>query len=727
MTPLQRTPQTPQQPLAIVGTSVRIADVDTPETFWRILIEGRRGVSKVPLSRWDATEVMRCRSDIQRINSLQWGGFIKDIEYFDSDFFGVSPTEALTMDPQQRLVMEVGYQCVENAGWTLRELEGSNTGIYVAMSSYDYNRLFGQDLTSIDANAAIGTSLFAAPNRLSWFLRVAGPSMAVDAACASSLVALHQAHRALSSGEIDIALVGGVNAILSPDVMISFAQTTLLSQDGHIRSFDASADGYVRSEACGMIALMRLEDAETSGREVLALVRGVELSQTGPRHGFVTPNGLAQHEVIRRTWKSAGVGAEDIGYVEAHASGTSIGDMIELSTLSQLFGDPSHHGCRVGSYKPNFGYPECASGIISLIKAVKIFEHGVIPGQIDLEQPSDGFNDEGVEALQLSTEPVQWHTDDRNCIGINAFGVGGTYAHTVLEAPPQAKQRTLASALEQAPSRLVLPISAVNLSSLKNLVRDYAARLVNSSAPKQVWALCQAAAVHRDHFPYRVLVWATNAEALARQLDDGLELPQEPIKRRPKRVQLRFDGSMQWTEPFPLTVGSTHGINLGATFRRLTEVAHRTALDLDQHSRARITIHAVVSILREWGLPVESVVLGGEWTIALRNNPARQTPEILSELETISATSITDDANAQKARSGDLPIELGRSAHPLDALLETISSAYRAGFNPNWSSMINDHRVTDRKAWKLLPRYPFERHRYWIGNDPRTSSKEDKA
>jgi acyl transferase domain-containing protein len=533
--------------IAIVGRALRVPGAAGPEDFWKLLSRRQRAISRVPAQRWDARRVMRHRDDIARGESLDWGGFLDDIDLFDADFFGIGGAEADVMDPQQRLILEAGQRCAEDAGLCARALRGARGGVYVGISSYDYNRLMGRDYRRIDAHAAVGTSLFAAPNRLSWFFKLEGPSVAVDAACASSFVALQQAVAALRRGEIDLAFVGGVNAILTPDVMLSFAQAGLLAEDGRCRAFDARADGYVRAEACAMVALKRARDARADGDRILAVVRAVELAQAGHRQAFMAPQGLAQERLLRRTWEAAGIGPSDLGYVEAHANGTRLGDAIELTALQGAFAAAGRdRPCPVGSYKPCIGYPESASGLVGLVKVLSVFEHGLIPGQLDFEEPNPTLAECGL--LEVSAADRAWAPGARpRFAALTALGAGGTYAHVVLEEAPAAAPATAtAGAGRGAAPAWILPLSARTPDGLRRLAAE-AAQSLCSLDDAALARACGAAARRRDHFACRLLVHGADAAELRRRLLLAAPPAAAPprARRRPVGVDIVWSGSRE--------------------------------------------------------------------------------------------------------------------------------------------------------------------------------------
>ncbi|MGZ9236091.1 MAG: beta-ketoacyl synthase N-terminal-like domain-containing protein, partial [Anaerolineales bacterium] len=340
------------EPIAIVGLSCRFPKAPNPEAFWELLRNGVDAISEIPSDRWDVEEFYSSNASTPGKVTSRWGGFLDKVDLFDPQFFGISPREASRMDPQQRLLLEVSWEALENAFIPPQSLAGTRTGVFVGISSYDYSRLQFDDPERIDAYAGTGNAHSISANRLSYFYDLRGPSMAVDTACSSSLVAAHLACQSLRTGESDLALAGGVNVILTPELTITFSQARMLSPDGRCKTFDASADGYVRGEGCGVVVLKRLSDAVHDGDNILGLIRGSAVNQDGRSNGLTAPNGLAQQDVIRQALTNAGVEPHQIGYVEAHGTGTPLGDPIEIASLRAVLDSQETNGrVFVGSVK----------------------------------------------------------------------------------------------------------------------------------------------------------------------------------------------------------------------------------------------------------------------------------------------------------------------------------------------------------------------------------------
>ena len=385
-TPTQSHSTFTKEPIAIIGLSCRFPQAPNPAAFWELLRNGVDAITEVPADRWDVDAFHAETPDRGKITT-RFGGFLEDVDLFDPHFFGISPREATRMDPQQRLLLEVSWEALENAFIPPQSLAGTRTGVFVGISSYDYSRLQFDDPEMIDAYAGTGNAHSIAANRLSYIYDLRGPSMAVDTACSSSLVATHLACQSLRNGESDLALAGGVNLILTPELTITFSQARMLSPDGHCKTFDANADGYVRGEGCGVIVLKRLADALRDGDHILALIRGSAVNQDGRSNGLTAPNGLAQQEVIRYALAEAGVAPQQIGYVEAHGTGTPLGDPIEISSLRAVLDDGESNGrVLVGSVKTNIGHLESAAGIAGLIKSVLALQNEAIPPHLHLKE-----------------------------------------------------------------------------------------------------------------------------------------------------------------------------------------------------------------------------------------------------------------------------------------------------------------------------------------------------
>ncbi len=457
-------------PIAIIGMSCRFpGGANSPEAFWQLLQNGGDAIREVPPERWNV-------ADYAGANAIWYGGFLDDIDRFDPQFFGISPREAANIDPQQRLVLEVAWEALENAGIAPDRLANSLTGVFMGITTNDYAQLVKQSSgLEMDVYSATGTALNAAPGRLAYTLGLQGPSVAVDTACSSSLVALHLACQSLRNGESNLALAGGVNATLVPENFVCFAGWGMMAPDGRCKTFDARADGFVRGEGCGVIVLKRLSDALADGDPVLAVVRGSAVNQDGRSSGLTVPNGLAQQAVIRQALVNAGVKPADVSYIEAHGTGTSLGDPIEVEAIGAALGDGrGDRALMIGSVKTNIGHLESASGIAGLIKVVLSMQHGELPPHLHLQERSPRIPWPNFPIV-IPGEPTPWTAQPR-IAGVSSFGFSGTNAHVVLEEAPA---REPAAGGSERPAH-ILTLSARGEPALRQLAQRYADYLASS-------------------------------------------------------------------------------------------------------------------------------------------------------------------------------------------------------------------------------------------------------
>ncbi|MDT0317187.1 thioester reductase domain-containing protein [Streptomyces millisiae] len=429
------------EPIAVVGMGCRFPGGATGiEKFWDLLVSGRSGVVEVPADRWDLEDFFDPDPDAAGRTYARHGGFVDGIREFDAGLFGIPPREAVGVDPQHRLVLEVAWEALEHAGIAPDSLRGTRTGVFVGMGGSDFERLklSTGDVSAVDGHSATGGALNMAANRLSFALGLEGPSLVVDTACSSSLVALHLACQALRSGECDTALVAGVNTLLSPGTTVALSKGRMLSPEGRCKTFDATADGYVRGEGCGVVVLRRADVAREAGQRIWAVVRGSATNQDGRSSGLTVPRADAQQEVIRRALAAGDVRPADVGYVEAHGTGTALGDPIEVRALAAVLGDGRAEAgtgpVALGSVKTNIGHLEAAAGIAGLIKTVLVLDRGLIPPHLNLTRPSPHIAWAELP-VTVPTTATPW-ADGRRVAGVSSFGFGGTNAHVVLESPP---------------------------------------------------------------------------------------------------------------------------------------------------------------------------------------------------------------------------------------------------------------------------------------------------
>lgn len=512
------------EPIAIIGLSCRFpGGASTPEAYWDLLRDGHDVVSRFPAERRDLVQASGVDLDALDADCDWFGGFLDEIDQFDPQFFGISPREAATMDPQQRLVLEVSWEALERAGIAPDSLTGSATGIYLGITGNEYTqlaKLAGSE--SLDVYSATGGALNAAPGRVAYTLGLQGPSMAIDTACSSSLVALHQACRSLRSGETDLALAGGVNLLLLPEAFICFERWGMMAPDGRCKTFDADADGFVRGEGCGMLVLKRLSDALADGDDVLAVVKGSAVNQDGRSSGLTVPNGLAQQAVLRQALDDGHVDPADVQYFEAHGTGTTLGDPIEIEAMGAVLGKgrPADRPVVAGSVKTNIGHLESASGIAGVIKVVLAMQHGEIPPHLHFSEPSPQIPWPRFPVV-VPTELTDWPAvEGRRIAGVSGFGFSGTNAHVVLESSTRdadaADHTESADHPDDRPR--VLTASARTDNALRDLATQYSS-WISAHPDLSLADICATTNLGRARLPKRFAVVASSRAELVERLD----------------------------------------------------------------------------------------------------------------------------------------------------------------------------------------------------------------
>jgi len=507
-------------PVAIVGMGCRFPKAENPASFWRLLADGVDAVVDIPDTRWPAGEYYDPDPDAPSKMATRWAGLLDQVDRFDAEFFGISPREARSMDPQQRLLLEVAWEAIENAGYNPQTLASERTGVFVGMTGAEYETLFHRagDLSEFNAYYASGVARSVAAGRISYILGFQGPNLCVDTACSSSLVAVHLACLSLRAGECRTALAGGVNAVLSPEMTMSFSKSHMLASDGRCKAFDARADGFVRGEGCGILVLKSLSDALRDGDRVMAVIRGSAINQDGRSGGLTIPNGGAQQAVIRAALANAHVDPLEISYVETHGTGTALGDPIEAHALAAALGEgrTSDNPLVIGAVKTNIGHLEAASGVAGLIKAALCLQHGKIPANLHFERMNPH--------IQLGSVPVEipvreqlWPRRSRpRFAAVSSFGFSGTNANVVLEESPQEPLRRLT--LERTMHAFAL--SARSQSALRALTGAYADYLESATEP--LADICFTANAGRSHFDYRLLVSTNSLADLRGKLAGGV-------------------------------------------------------------------------------------------------------------------------------------------------------------------------------------------------------------
>ncbi|HTM83359.1 MAG TPA: SDR family NAD(P)-dependent oxidoreductase, partial [Mycobacterium sp.] len=520
-------------PIAIVAVSCRFPGAPDPDAFWEVLSGGVDAIREVPEERFDIDEFYDPDPETPGKIYSRFGGFIDGIDGFDPEFFGISPREAVWIEPQQRLMLETVWEGLERAGYAPADLRGSLTGVFVGVAANEYAHLLSAEpVDKIEPYFITGNALNAISGRVAFSLGLEGPAVAVDTACSSSLVAVHQACQALRSGDCDLALAGGVNVLLSPVTVIAASRARMLSPVGRCKTFDASADGYVRSEGCGILVLKRLSDAVRDGDRVAAVIASSAVNQDGASSGLTVPNGGAQQRLIGTALARAGLVGGDVDYLEAHGTGTPLGDPIEVQAAGAAYGAArdADRPLLIGSVKTNIGHLESASGAAGLIKVVLSLQHGLLPASLHFDKPSPHIPWDSLP-VRVVDQLTPWHANGRpRRAGVSSFGFTGTNAHVLIEeapAQPATADEDPAEAPESDPEDesggvSVLALSARSPEALAALAQRYGSWL-NTHPEVDIADVCHTAGVGRSHFEHRAALIVDSVQSAGEGLAELAE------------------------------------------------------------------------------------------------------------------------------------------------------------------------------------------------------------
>ncbi|MEM8808096.1 MAG: beta-ketoacyl synthase N-terminal-like domain-containing protein [Cyanobacteria bacterium P01_G01_bin.38] len=640
------------EPVAIIGLGCRFPGGESPEAFWELLRSGQAAIREAPIDRGTTGTPSVSAEDPSSAQRTQWGGFLTAIDQFDAAFFEIAPREAEKIDPQQRWLLEVAWQALEHAGKSPNQLSGTQTGVFVGISSNDYAQQIVAEPAQVDAYVGTGNALSIAANRLSYKLNLQGPSLAVDTACSSGLVAVHLACQSLRQGECDLALVGGVNAVLSPELTQAFSQAQMMAADGRCKTFDAAADGYVRGEGCGVVILKRLSEAQNDCDRILAVIRGSAVNQDGRSNGLTAPNGPAQQAVIRQALARANVAPAEIQYVEAHGTGTPLGDPIEVEALQTVLaqGRSPQTPCYLGSVKTNLGHLEAAAGMAGLIKTVLALQHQEIPPHLNLSRLNPYITLDQTP-FEIATETQPWATEAPfRLAGVSAFGFGGTNAHVILEgaelpgANPESKGSLPAQPGSERPWQL-LTLSAKTQLALRDLAQRYQDYLLQAGQATLA-DICFTANTGRAHFPHRLAIATKSKSQLQHQLTQFLAnqpcagvLHQAKPSGAPPKIAFLFTGQGAQFVQMGRQLYETHP-GFRRTLERCDEIlrdqldtslltvlyplAGEASAQIDQTRYTQPALfaleYALAELWRSWGI-IPDIVMGhsiGEYVAAQR-------------------------------------------------------------------------------------------------------------
>ncbi|MGF1480503.1 MAG: amino acid adenylation domain-containing protein [Cyanophyceae cyanobacterium] len=767
--PVPGVSNTPTEEIAIIGIGCRFpGGVKDPAAYWQLLQDGRHAVTKVPPERWDVDAYYDPDPSTPGKTYTRWGGFLSEVDRFDADFFGISPREAAQMDPQQRLLLEVSWEALERAGYAPQSLKTRQTGVYVAIGTADYANLQtrGRDLAGIDPYTGFGTGFCFAAGRLSYILGMQGPSLALDAACASSLTAVHLACQSLRNRECQMALVGGVNLMLSPETNIIFSRTQMMAADGRCKTFDAAADGYVRSEGCAAIVLKPLQAATADGDNVLAVIAGSATNHSGASGGLTIPNGSAQQAVVREALRQAGVQPAEVQYVETQGTGTPIGDAVEVRALGAVFqeGRSPDAPLWLASVKTNIGHTETASGLASLIKVVLALQQRALPPHLHLQHLNPEIALDDIPA-RIPTTLVPLPAAQHPVFGVNSFGMSGANAHVVVRAAPEPQTLSQSEA-DDRPLHL-LSLSAKTPQALRELVERFQQYL--SDRPQlDLGDLCFTTGVGRSHFQYRQAWVADSISSLQQQLTESLSLAS-------RATASLASPPLVFAFPHPISsvVDSRQLYKTSPTFRQaltrclaLLAQCHEGAV-LDRLYPASpvdppaapwmlfVVEYALAELWKTWGIKPDgvwgegvgeivaacvagvfsleqgiSVITNASLPVAATSTPVcplwcRRTGQMLTPVEVLERwQNLGGTAGSQSPPLRSVQEYQSLNIHPQRATWETLladlSQLYQQGAKVDW---VGFERGFSRQRI-VLPTYPFQRQRYWSALAERGASLE---
>lgn len=514
--------ETPVTPIAVIGMGCRLpGGIDSPAGFWQALLRRDDLVTKVPIDRWDADEYYDPEPGVPGRSVSKWGAFLDDVAGFDADFFGYGEREAPSIDPQHRLLLETSWEALEHAGLAPTDISGSLTGVFLGMTHNDYQMVAAEADALDGAYGFAGTNFSLASGRVAYALGVHGPALTVDSACSSGLLAIHMACRSLHESESDLALAGGASLLLDPKKMVAGSAQGMLSPTGRCHAFDVGADGFVSGEGVAMVLLKRLADAERDGDRVLAVIRGTAANQDGHTINIATPSEESQSAVYRAALAAGGVDPTTVGMIEAHGTGTPVGDPIEFASLAAVYGTAGP--CALGSVKTNIGHAQSASGAIGLIKAVLALQHGAVPANLhftELPEAMARLN----SSLVVPTELMQWPTDGAHPrrAAVSSYGLSGTNVHAVLEQAPDADTVPGGQADGDAES-MIFAVSSTSADELRRTAGRLANWLTHEAGDQPLRDLAYTLARRRSHRPVRTTVTAATVEELTAGLREVAE------------------------------------------------------------------------------------------------------------------------------------------------------------------------------------------------------------
>jgi len=498
--------------VAVIGYNCRFpAGANTAQEFWELLVQGRDGIREIPRGRFDYKIYYHNEKGKVGKSYVKDAAFLDgDIKTFDNFHFDMNEMEASSLDPQHRLLLEVTWEAIANAGLNYQELKGTNTGVFVGIDAYEYSmsELVSEDFRKITPYSLMGNSAHSAAGRLAYYFDFKGPAIAYDSGCSSSLTALNGAVAAIKSGQCNIAIVAGVNLLLSPNIFIALSQLEALSPTGKSKPFDISADGFGRGEGCGVIVLRRLDEALDNNDNIEAVVKSVCIEHDGRSNGFYAPNGESERRIIEHAIEASGLQPDDIDYIETHGTGTVIGDAIEAQALCRAF-EKKKQKLKIGSVKSNIGHLEAAAGIASIIKVLLSFRFNKLPKMLHYKKPNSEIN---LKRLEIVDKLVTWKRQDKKrAVGISSFGISGTLAHTILQDSEGKKEDS------KGVGEGIVTLSAQTREQLEAYLKTFKDWVATTEFSLD--KIIIASNITRSHFVWRYSDYVSNKEELLNNLD----------------------------------------------------------------------------------------------------------------------------------------------------------------------------------------------------------------
>jgi acyl transferase domain-containing protein len=544
-----------QEPLAVIGMSCRFpGGIETPAEYWKFLRTGQSGISEVPPDRWPRDELFSAEPGVAGKTTLKAGGFLENPGLFDAAAFSIKTDEAAAMDPQHRIALELARDAIEDGNILIDPSVGSNIGVFLGLSSFEYFYRFVQrPLSQLNAHVGLGNSMGVAAGRIAFTFGLHGPCMVVDATCASSLVAVHLAAQSLRNGECTAALAGGLHLMMSPVPAVIGSQANMVSVQGQCRPFDAAADGFLRGEGGGFVLLKLLSRALEDRDAIRALIPGTAAGQNGASFGLGAPSSAAQKRLIERALLNAGLSPSEVDYVEAHGTGTVIGDAIEVGALASVFGAdrPDGNNLRIGSVKASIGHLEAAAGFAGLCKVILMIEHGQFVPSLNFATPNPKIRWSRIP-VTVNTSTSDWETDGIRNAGVNAFGFNGANAHVIVSQFARPEKQTCCAANARTSHTLV--ITATSPAGLRKLARRHSEAL-RGLGPSALRDYCFTNNTRRQQHPYRCAITASTPEAMVQQLDSYAD-GQNTISNAAENSTTALSGAGHPDKSFHIDTGS---------------------------------------------------------------------------------------------------------------------------------------------------------------------------